>query len=214
MENDLISFALTAFATLLVTIGPHESAAVYASLTSGVHKPQRANLAWRCVFIAGILLLAFALGGNQILEVLNISMPAFRFAGGVLLFLGAVSLVFEKRDGMSSITAAEKQEALGPGDIAIFPLAFPLIAGPGSLTAVVLLTGRAAFEPLRMAIVIAALICCLLLTYLALRVAEQLTRLLGVTGADVVGRVSGIILASLAAQFVFDGIREAHLFSA
>ena len=214
MDSDLISFALTAFATLLVTVGPHDSAAVYASLTSGVHKPHRENLAWRSVSIAGILLLAFALGGNQMLEVLNISMPAFRFAGGVLLFLGAVSLVFEKRDGMSSITAAEKQEALGPKDIAIFPLAFPLIAGPGSLTAVVLLTGRANFEPVRMAIVIAALILCLLLTYVALRGAERLAQILGVTGADVVGRVSGIILAALAAQFVFDGVREGHLFAA
>ncbi|MBL8549027.1 MAG: MarC family protein [Hyphomonadaceae bacterium] len=128
-----------------------------------------------------------------------------------MLFLQALSLVFGARAGLSSINAAEQREALGPGDIAVFPIAFPLIAGPGALAAIVLLMGRA--EPVRIAIVLAALFLCLGLTYLALLGADRLKALLGVTGADVVGRVSGVLLGALAAQFIFDGLREARLFA-
>jgi multiple antibiotic resistance protein len=210
MASDVPGFALTAFVTLFVTIGPIETAAVYAMLTSGVHRPERARLAWRSVVIAGGLLVAFAFAGNPVLGWLHVSAPAFRFAAGAMLFLQAVSLVFSSPTGMSSLSAAEEREAMKPGDIAVFPLAFPLIAGPGSLTAIVVLMGEAG--PVRAAIVMAALLVCLGLTYLALIGAERLGRILGVTGADVVGRVSGILLAALAAQFMFDGLREARLF--
>lgn len=210
--GDLLTFALTAFATLLVTIGPVETAAIYATVTAGIHKPERKRLARRSILIAGLLLFAFALVGNQVLAVLHVSIPAFRFAGGVLLFLEAIALIFGNRHGMSSISAAEKDEALAPGDIAVFPLAFPLIAGPGSLAAVVLLSGHA-FEPVRLALVGASLVVCLTLTYVAMRASESLARILGITGTDVVGRISGILLAALAAQFMFDGLREARLFT-
>jgi multiple antibiotic resistance protein len=129
-----------------------------------------------------------------------------------MLFLQALTLVFSDRSGMSSLTSAEKREALQPGDIAVFPLAFPLIAGPGSLAAAVLLSGRRGFEIVEIAIVLSALVVNLAITYAALRASGQLGRLLGVTGTDVVGRLSGILLAALAAQFIFDGIREARLF--
>lgn len=121
----------------------------------------------------------------------------------------AVNLVFGSPGGLSSINPAETREALKAESIAVFPLAFPIIAGPGALTAVVLLMGRA--DVARGGIVIAALLMCLALTYVAFRASEQLQRALGVTGADVVGRVSGILLAALAAQFMFDGVREANL---
>lgn len=206
----LFSYAITALVTLFVSIGPIEAAALYAGLTSGIHMAERGRLAWRSVLIAGVLLAAFALAGNPVLAWMHVTLPAFRFAAGIMLFLQAVSLVFGGRGGLSSITAAETREALGPGDIAVFPLAFPIIAGPGALAAVVLLTGRA--EPVRFAIVVAALLVCLGLTYLALLGAERLKTILGVTGADVIGRVSGILLAALAAQFIFDGLREARLF--
>lgn len=210
IEPGLVAFAVTAFVTLFVTIGPVETAAVYAALTSGVHLPHRGALAWRSVSIAGAMLAAFALGGGAVLAALHVSLSAFRFAAGLLLFLQAVALVFGGRTGMSSISASEQRDALRPGDIAVFPLAFPLIAGPGSLAAIVVLTGEA--DGLRIGIVFGALIVCLMLTYAALRLAEQLGRLLGVTGADVVGRVSGILVAPLAAQFIFDGLRGAALF--
>jgi multiple antibiotic resistance protein len=210
LSPDLLSFALTAMVTLLVAIGPIEAAAVYLGLTSGVHLEERGQLAWRSVAIAGGLMLAFAFAGNAVLSWMHVSLPAFRFAAGAMLFLQAVNLVFGGKGGLSSINAAEHREALAPGDIAIFPLAFPLIAGPGALAAIVLLMGRADF--LRMSVVLGALFFCLGLTYVALRGAERLKSILGVTGADVVGRVAGILLGALAAQFMFDGIREAQLF--
>ncbi len=207
---ELISFALSAFVTLFVTIGPIDAAAVYFGLTAGEHSSERSQLPGRSIVIAGVLMLAFALLGNPILASMHVSLPAFRFAAGVMLFLQSVSLVFGGRAGLSSISAAEQREALAPGDIAVFPLAFPLIAGPGALAAIVLLMGRA--DMVHAAIVLAVLFGCLALTYWALLGAERLKVLLGVTGADVVGRVSGILLGALAAQFIFDGLREARLF--
>ncbi len=209
-SSDLLSFALTALVTLFVTIGPIEGAAIYTGLTSGVHTSERRALAWRSVLIAGVLLLTFALAGNPVLNWMHVSLPAFRFAAGVMLFLQAISLVFGGRGGLSSINAAETREALKAADIAVFPLAFPVIAGPGALAAVVLLMGRTTV--VHGAIVLGALLACLALTYLALLAGDRLGRLLGVTGADVVGRVSGILLAALAAQFIFDGLKEARLF--
>src|SRR5689334_144340 len=102
-SSDLLSFALTALVTLFVTIGPIEGAAIYTGLTSGVHTSERRALAWRSVLIAGVLLLTFALAGNPVLNWMHVSLPAFRFAAGVMLFLQAISLVFGGRGGLSSI---------------------------------------------------------------------------------------------------------------
>jgi multiple antibiotic resistance protein len=209
--GDLLGFGLTAFATLFITIGPIETAAVYAAVTAGIHKPDRKKLALRSVVVATGLLTAFGLLGNQVLALLHVSIPAFRFAGGILLFLEAIALIFGNPHGMSGISSAEKDEALAPGDIAVFPLAFPLIAGPGSLAAIVLLSGRA-FDAPRMILVGLSLVSCIAITYCSMRGSESLARLLGITGTDVVGRISGILLAALAAQFTFDGLREAQLF--
>lgn len=198
---------LSSFVTLLITIGPVETAVVFASLTTGVHRSERCSLALRSVMIAGLVLLLFAVAGPSILSLLHISLPAFRVAGGVLLFLQALTLTFSS-PGLSSINENEKRDAEQPGDIAVFPLAFPLIAGPGSLSAAVLVMGRTAGW-IEGAGVIAMVLACLLLTFGAMRAAEHLIAILGRTGADVVGRVSGILLAGLAVQFVFDGLGEA-----
>src|SRR6201996_1095241 len=133
----------SAFVTLLVTIGPVDTAAVFTNLTKGVHHSNRKSLAARAVVAAGAVLLVFAVAGNFLLKLLGVSLPAFQVAGGILLFLQALTLSFSK-SGLSSISEGEQREAEGPGDIAVFPLAFPLIAGPGSLSAVVLLMGRSA----------------------------------------------------------------------
>uniref|UniRef100_UPI003013F09A MarC family protein n=1 Tax=Methylobacterium nigriterrae TaxID=3127512 RepID=UPI003013F09A len=193
----------SAFVTLFATIGPIETAVLFASLTSGVHRPERARLALRSVLIAGVMLLAFALGGAPILDYLHVSVPAFQVAGGIMLFLQALTLVFSS-PGLSSLSEGEKKEARGPGDIAVFPLAFPVIASPGALVAVVLLMGRAE-DMVEGAAVLAMLVICLLLTYIALRAGEVLMRWLGRTGSDVAGRIMGVLLAGLAVQFVFDG---------
>ena len=198
---------LSSFVTLFVTIGPVETAVVFASLTAGVHRRQRRSLAVRSVTIAGLVLLLFALAGSAVLSLLHISLPAFRVAGGVLLFLQALTLTFSS-PGLSSLNDGEREDAQEPGDIAVFPLAFPMIAGPGSLSAAVLVMGRTS-GLLEAAGVIAMLLVCLALTFGAIRAAERLVAVLGRTGADVVSRVSGILLAGLAVQFVFDGLAEA-----
>jgi multiple antibiotic resistance protein len=151
--------------------------------------------------------LLFALGGTVTLSLLHISLPAFRVAGGLLLFLQALSLTFSS-PGLSSISEGERQDAERPGDIAVFPLAFPLIAGPGSLSAVVLLMGRTDGW-IEAAGVIAMIGICLGLTYGAMRASDRLVLVLGETGADVVRRLSGVLLAGLAVQFIFDGLERA-----
>jgi multiple antibiotic resistance protein len=201
------SHLVSAFVTLLVTIGPVETAAVFTGLTSGVHRRERTGLALRSVLIAGAVLTGFTLSGLVVLEQLHVSLPAFRVAGGVLLFLQAVTLVFSS-PGLSSLSESEKREAKRPGDIAVFPLAFPLIAGPGSLSAVVLLSAGPGGLLGRL-LLLAILTVCLLVTLAAMLAAEWLADRLGQTGADVVSRISGLLLAALAVQFVFDGLADA-----
>jgi multiple antibiotic resistance protein len=152
------------------------------------------------------VLMAFAFGGALILSLLHISIPAFRIAGGILLFLQAITLVFSN-PGLSSLSESEKNEARRPGDIAVFPLAFPLTAGPGSLLAVVLLLSQTNGDPWLAAGVLLVLVC-LMITLGCFLAVEALGRVLGTTGTDVVGRVSGLLLAGLAMQFVLDGLRE------
>jgi multiple antibiotic resistance protein len=199
----------SAFVTLFVTIGPIETAAVFASLTGGIHKAARISLATRSVLIAGGMLLLFAVGGNTVLSLLHISFSAFQVAGGILLFLQALTLTFAS-PGLSSISEAEQRDAKKPGDIAVLPLAFPLIAGPGSLSAIVLLMSRVDRQ-VEVLGIFAVLTICLAITLLAMILSERLARWLGETGADVVGRVSGVLLAALAVQFVFDGLRQSGL---
>lgn len=202
-------FAITAFTTLFVAIGPVDTAIVFGGLTAGVHRPERFRLAWQAIVVAGVVLLGFALFGLQLLGALQVSLDAFRFAGGVLLLLQAIQLIFGHAAGLSTLTAGETREALKPGDIAIFPLAFPVIAGPAGLTAVVLLMGQAGGDLIRAGIVLAATLICLALAYAGMLFTEVLHRVLRTTGANVIARLAGVILATLAAQFIFDGIRGA-----
>jgi multiple antibiotic resistance protein len=202
MPSDLLSSVVTLF----VTIGPIETAVIFAGLTSGVHHKERRSLALRSVTIAGLMLVLFAVGGTFLLSLLHVSLPAFRVAGGMLLFLQALTLTFSS-PGLSSINEGERRDAEKPGDIAVFPLAFPLIASPGALSAVVLLTGRAEGWTEEASIVV-MIVLCLIITYISMRAADVLVRLLGQTGADVVGRISGVLLAGLAVQFIFDGLRS------
>ena len=197
----------SAFVILLTTIGPVETAAVFASLTGGIRRARRVGLAVRAILIAGGLLLVFALAGNLFLMLLHVSLPAFQIAGGILLFLQALTLTFSK-SGLSSLSEGEHREAERPRDIAVFPLAFPIIAGPGSLSAVVLLMGRVEGW-INGAAIIGMLILCLVVTLAAMLGADRLAEWLGKTGSDVVGRISGVLLAALAVQFVLDGVHAA-----
>jgi multiple antibiotic resistance protein len=202
---------LSAFVTLLVTIAPFETAPIFAGLARGLSPDERRRTIRRAVFISGVVLVSFAFIGKGLLGLLHVSLPALRTAGGVLLFLEAIHLMFSAPPGMSTLSREEKEEASRPHDISVFPLAFPLIAGPGSLLAVVLLMSQADGKPLHVAGILAALLVCLALTWASLSGAETLIRLLGVTGSDVIGRISGLLLAALAMQYVFDGLNEGLL---
>ena len=201
---------LSAFVTLLVTIGPFETAPIFGALTRHAVTADRRRIARRAVTIAGIVLVGFGLCGEWLLSVLHVSLPALRTAGGVLLFLEAIQLMLAK-PGLSSITEREQAEAQEPRDISVFPLAFPLIAGPGSLVAVLLLMSQANGRWLFAGGVLLVLLLCLAITYAAFAAVEVLGRVLGVTGADVVGRLSGLLLAAMAMQFIFDGITQGLL---
>ena len=198
----------SAFVTLFVVVDPIGVAVVAGGLMVGLSAEARHSIAWRGTLIAAILLLAFAFGGEALLRALGITLPALRVAGGILLFLLSIDMVFARPSGIRTPTAPEQAEASQRDDIAVFPLAFPLLAGPGAMTSIVLLMARAGGTT-GMALVIGALIAVLALAFVALRFAERVTRPLGVTGANVLGRLFGVILAALAAQFVLDGLAQA-----
>jgi multiple antibiotic resistance protein len=203
----MVEQILYSFVALFVIIDPVVSAAIFATLTRGVPEDLRRRVAWRGTMIAGVLILAFAFVGAPLLRALGITLPAFRVAGGILLFLLATDMVFARASGIRSPTAPEQEEAEHRIDISVFPLAFPLLAGPGALTSIVLLMSRAT-TTLAAAGVIVALALVMALTLLLLLAAPWLIRVLGVTGTNVISRVFGIILAALAAQLVLDGLAE------
>ncbi len=210
----LVEPALVAFATFFATIGPLDVAVVFAGLAGEAGAADRRRIALRAVAVATLILLAFALFGEAALGLFGVSMPALRIAGGVLLMLIAIDLVFARRSGGASTTAEEDAEAATREDITVFPLATPLIAGPGAIGAVVLLMGDAGGDPLRGAAVIAALLATLGLTLALMLIAGGVQRVLGRTGVQVVSRVFGVILAGLAVQFMLDGLHESNLFAA
>jgi multiple antibiotic resistance protein len=207
-----LEFAASAIVMLLVTIGPLETAAIFGVLTSGARREARRRLAVEAVAIAGGVLVVFAIGGTDFLGLLHVSMPAFQVAAGILLLLQSIELIFAQPSGLSALTASEEKEAKGAGEIAVFPLAIPLIAGPASITAAMLLMGQAGADPLKVAVFFLALLLALALTWATLVLVDPLGRVLGVTGTNVIARISGILLAALAVQFIFDGIRDSHLF--
>lgn len=202
---------LSAFTTLFVAIGPVEVAAMFLALTPGVDAATKRRLAFIAAGVAAGVLLAFALGGIQLLSLIGVGLPAFRTAGGVLLLMTSAEMLLRRHTGLTSITPPEEMEAKQQPDIAVFPLAIPLTAGPGSMTAIVLLIGRA-HTHLADGMVLLALLLNILLALAAMLMSQGLMRVLGLTGANVVARVSGILLAALAMQFIFDGLSSSRVF--
>lgn len=188
-----------------MTIDPVGTAPIFAGLTASLSPVERQRTAVRGVMIAAVILLGFALGGEPLLGLLGIGLPAFRIAGGVLLLLLAVDMVMVRHSGLRTTTGAEAEESEERADISVFPLAIPLIAGPGALTSIVLLMSESRDHLSRLNVV-GELLLVLLLTLLLLLGAGRLTKVLGITGVNVVTRVFGILLAALAVQFVTDGV--------
>jgi len=201
----MIELFISAFITFFVVIDPPGCAPIYASLTSNVPPRDRRIMAIRAILVAAIILLVFALFGEQMLSALGISLDSFRIAGGIMLFLIALEMVFEKRTERREDRAQEIIEQPEIEDVSIFPMAMPMIAGPGSIAAVMLLTSQN--DGIDNALVIlGALGAVLLITLIGLIAAGPLMRILGNKVEAVITRVLGVLLGALAVQFVVDGL--------
>jgi len=203
MFDELIKF----FVVLLVVVEPLSLLPILAGLTEGAGEAFRRRMSFKAVTIAAVVSFVFALCGGALLRVLGISVDAFKIGGGILLFLLAIEMVFARPSGARSTTPGEDAECQHRADISVFPLAFPLIAGPGTLAVILLAfaavpagSGQFFAQLMVIALVLAITLALMLLT-------GPVMRLIGVTGGAVLGRLLGVLLAALASQFVIDGIR-------
>ncbi|CAM5180037.1 hypothetical protein BTHI11S_03650 [Bosea thiooxidans] len=204
-----VEFATSALVTMLVTLDPPGLAPIFLSLTRGMSAGERRQVAVRASIIAFCIMGFFGVAGDVVLKALGVSLPAFRIAGGLLLFWIAFEMVFERRTERKQQTAETAITLDHIRNVAAFPLAIPLMAGPGALTAMILLAGRAGGDPLLL-VTLAAICGLVILSCLAVFLtATPIAKLLGVTGNVVLTRLLGVILAALAVQFVIDGIKAA-----
>jgi len=207
----MMEHAALAFTTFFATIGPIGVSAMFAALTVTSSAEARRSMAIRGTVIAGVILMGFALLGEYLLSGLGISLAALRISGGILLLLIAIDKVFARSSNGASTNKAEQQEAEIKEDISVFPLATPLLAGPGAMGATILLMANTKGNLEQQTQVVVALLAILLLTLAALLSASKLQKMLGITGMHVVGRVMGVLLAALAVQFILDGIAQSGL---
>jgi multiple antibiotic resistance protein len=199
-------YLVSALVTLLVVVDPIGLAPTFLAVTQGVPVAARTRIAFRACLIAIAILAGTALIGGWLLDQLAISLPAFRIAGGLLLFAVASEMVLGVRIQRQSKQAEEAiEEHLH--DVAAFPLAIPLMAGPGAITATLLLAGRARDQPLELAALLGVIIAVIAACFCVFWIANRIGRLLGVTGSVVLSRLLGVLLAALAVQFVIDGLR-------
>ncbi|SCW67150.1 multiple antibiotic resistance protein [Sphingobium faniae] len=198
---------LSAFVTLFVVIDPPGCAPIYASLTTGASAAQRRSMAIRAVAIAAAILLIFALWGKQLLHILGIELDSFRIAGGIMLFMIAMDMVFEKRTERRENRAQKIAETPQVEDVSVFPMAMPMIAGPGSIATVMLMMSRADGMADRL-VVLGAVGLTLALMLGSLLAAGPIMALLGQKIEAVITRLLGVLLAALAAQFVIDGLKS------
>ena len=197
---------MSAFVTLFVVIDPPGCAPIYAGLTANATAAARRSMAIRACLIAAVILLGFALFGEALLAAMHIELDAFRVAGGIMLFLIALEMVFEKRTERRNDRADKVREDPEHEDVSVFPMAMPMLAGPGAIASVMLLEGQAKGVEGTL-VVLAALGLVLLLTLFALLAASPLMRLFGAKVEAVITRLLGVLLAALAAQYVIDGLK-------
>jgi MarC family membrane protein len=203
-----LEFLISALVTLLVVVDPIGLVPSYLAVTHGLPKRARRSVALRAAVIAAAILAGSALIGDWLLRTLSIGMPAFRIAGGLLLFSIASEMVFGLRIERQSQQAEQAIEER-VRNVAAFPLAIPLMAGPGAITATVLLAGRSGEDPVRLALLLAVIVFVMTFAAAVFVLATRIGRLLGVTGNIVLSRLLGVVLAALAVQYVVDGVRAA-----
>jgi multiple antibiotic resistance protein len=203
-----VEFLISALVTLVVVVDPIGLVPAFIAVTHGLPQHARRSVAWRACLIAGVVLAGSALIGDWLLRTLSITLPAFRIAGGLLLFSIASEMVFGVRVTRQSQQAEEAIEER-VRNIAAFPLGVPLMAGPGAITACVLLAGRTSGEPLHIVILLTAITAVLAFCFATFTLASRIATLMGTTGNVVLSRLLGVLLAALAVQFVIDGVRVA-----
>jgi len=205
----MLNTALNAFVTLFVIIDPVALVPIFMALAQRMTTHERNSTAKKACWISAILLLVFAFAGEIFLTLIGISQPAFQIAGGFLLMIASVEMVVAHHSGMTSTTPPEEKEASSSRDITVFPLAIPLISGPGALTSVILFMKETQGSLFHQLILVVVILVVVAITYIFLKFAPYLLKLLGVTGSNVLTRVFGIILTALATQFIITGIKSA-----
>ena len=203
MIEEVIKFSVVFFAV----VEPVSLIPIFAAMTEGAAPAYARHMSNKAVLIAGLILVLFAFGGAPFLRVMGITLDAFRIFGGLVLFLIALDMVFVRQSGARTATSTEQDEARHRVDISVFPLAFPFIAGPGALATILLTFSAHAHQPLLFAALLGVVAAVLLVTLILLRLAPAVNRILGVTGANVIGRLSGVVLGALAVQYVIDGLK-------
>lgn len=207
--NDYMTYFIYAFASIFVIVNPLEATMVFISLTSGMNADEKKKIYWRTTTVAFAIALLFAVAGDLVLRFFGITVDSLRVAGGVLLFLVAIDMLRGVRR-QKKITEAELRDANMREDVSVFPLATPLLTGPGAITTVVVLMG-AAVTLSQKAMVLAALIATFLATYLILRFSEYIDQALGITGIMVMTRIMGLILGAIAVNFVAVGVWNLYM---
>lgn len=199
----MFAFAAQAFLTMFVIIDPPGLAPIFISVAGDRTPEMQRHVARKAVVISAIVLAIFAAGGTALFEFLGVSLEAFSIAGGILLFKIAVDMVLAQRHRQ---TVEEEEEAHHRDDVSVFPLAIPLITGPGAFATILVLVGQAGPDPERLGLLAAASATVLLMAYASLRLAGIVSKFLGQTGINVVTRILGLILAALAVQYVANGV--------
>jgi multiple antibiotic resistance protein len=204
----MASSLVYAFVTLVAVVNPIEAAATFATLVGNRDIKEQKEIALRATAVALVILVVFAFVGGALLTALGIGFPAFRIAGGLLLFCVGFNMVFAKDTGTEKLSANEQEHAVRKDDPSVFPLAIPIITGPGALTTIVALMPKTHHAVLGSTLVIASAIVVLFITYCTMRASRWLTKVLGPTGINAVGRIMGIIVAAIAIQMIISGTQE------
>jgi multiple antibiotic resistance protein len=212
----MLETALTAFATFFAVIGPIDSAVLLATLTPNATRAERRAISLKAVAIATLIVLVFALFGQPILTQLGVSLPALQVAGGIILLIIALDMTLSKRPSSAKLTIKESEEAENKAEhhaeITVFPMATPLLAGPGAMTSAIVLAASTRGDLKLLAAVVLAILAVMLVTLAFLLLAQEVHHLMGLTARKVIVRVFGVLLAAIAVQSIFNGIISSHIF--
>ncbi|HWE22628.1 MAG TPA: MarC family protein [Myxococcales bacterium] len=204
--RELLSFSLLSLSAVFFVVDPMGAVPVFVAMTQRDSDEKRKSMARRAALTAFVILTVFAVAGTVIFRLLGVTLGAFKVAGGILLLLTSIEML-RAQQARTRIIPEEQQEGIEKDDVAIFPLAIPLLAGPGAIATVTALMGRAGRTLFMVPVVLSIAVTCIA-SYAMLRAASQISRVLGVTGLNVMNRVIGLIIGAIAVQFVFDGLKD------